>query len=243
MATVVEKKAGKRYDAGTAKLEAGREYSIEEAVAVLKEMPAAKFNESVDLSLRLGVDPKHADQMVRGAVVLPHGIGKTVRVAVFAKGEKEREAREAGADVVGAEDLVEKVQGGFMEFDTAVATPDLMGQVGRLGKVLGPRGLMPNPKLGTVTFDVARAVRDAKAGKVEFRVDKAGNVHVPIGKRSFPVEQLAANALAIIEAIVRAKPAAAKGTYLRSLTLSSTMGPGVAIDTQRTANLFKKQQA
>jgi large subunit ribosomal protein L1 len=243
MATVVDKKIGKRYDAGAAKRQAEREYSIEEAVAVLKEMPAAKFNESVDLSFRLGVDPKHADQMVRGAVVLPHGIGKTVRVAVFAKGEKEREAREAGADVVGAEDLVEKVQGGFMEFDTTIATPDLMGQVGRLGKVLGPRGLMPNPKLGTVTFDISRAVREAKAGKVEFRVDKAGNVHVPIGKRAFSTEQLAANALAIIEAIVRAKPAAAKGTYLRSLTLSSTMSAGVPIDAQRTANLFKKQQA
>jgi large subunit ribosomal protein L1 len=206
-------------------------------------MPGAKFDETVDLSFRLGVDPKHADQMVRGAVVLPNGIGKNVRVAVFAKGEKEREAREAGADVVGAEDLVEKVQGGFMDFDTTVATPDLMGQVGRLGKVLGPRGLMPNPKLGTVTFDVARAVREAKAGKVEFRVDKAGNVHAPIGKRSFGAEQLIANALALIEAIVRAKPASSKGTYLRSLTVSSTMGPGVVIDAQRTANLFKKQQA
>jgi large subunit ribosomal protein L1 len=243
MATVLSKKAGKRYDTSAKRLEEGREYGIEEAVGVLKEMPAAKFNESVDLSFRLGVDPKHADQMVRGAVVLPHGIGKNVRVAVFAKGEKEREAREAGADVIGAEDLVEKVQGGFMEFDTAIATPDLMGQVGRLGKVLGPRGLMPNPKLGTVTFDVARAVREAKAGKVEFRVDKAGNVHVPIGKRSFSAEQLSANALAIIEAIIRAKPAAAKGTYLRSLTLTSTMGPGIRIDAQRTANLFKKQQA
>ncbi len=240
MATVT-KQVSKRYDAGTAKLEAGREYTIEEATEVLKEMPGAKFDESVDLSFRLGVDPKHADQMVRGAVVLPHGIGKTVRVAVFAKGEKEKEARDAGADVVGAEDLVERVQGGWMEFDTTVATPDLMGQVGRLGKVLGPRGLMPNPKLGTVTFDVARAVREAKAGKVEFRVDKAGNVHVPVGKRSFAKEQLAANALALIEAIVRAKPAAAKGVYLRSLTLSSTMGPGIKIDAQRTANLFKKQ--
>jgi large subunit ribosomal protein L1 len=178
---------------------------------------------------------------VRGAVVLPHGIGKQVRVAVFAKGEKEREAREAGADVVGAEDLVEKVQGGFMEFDTTIATPDLMGQVGRLGKILGPRGLMPNPKLGTVTFDVSRAVREAKAGKVEFRVDKAGNVHAPIGKRSFPAEHLIANALALIEAILRAKPASAKGNYLRSLTVSSTMGPGIPIDPQRTANLFKKQ--
>jgi len=236
MATAVSK----RYDAATAKIEADKPYTVEEAIATLKAMPAAKFDESVDLSFRLGVDPKHADQMVRGAVVLPHGIGKTVRVAVFAKGEKEREAREAGADVVGAEDLVERVQGGFMEFDTTIATPDLMGQVGRLGKVLGPRGLMPNPKLGTVTFDVARAVREAKAGKVEFRVDKAGNIHVPVGKRSFSAEHLQVNAMALIEAIVRAKPAAAKGTYLRTLTLSSTMSPGVRIDAQGVANLFKK---
>jgi len=163
-----------------------------------------------------------------------------VRVAVFAKGEKEREAREAGADIVGAEDLVERVQGGFMDFDTAIATPDLMGQVGRLGKVLGPRGLMPNPKLGTVTFDVGRAVREAKAGKIEFRVDKAGNVHTPVGKHSFGAEQLRANAMALIEAIVRAKPAASKGIYLRSLTISTTMGPGVPIDAQAIANMFKK---
>jgi large subunit ribosomal protein L1 len=233
-------KVSKRYDTGTATVDRDRRYSLEEAVDVLKSMPGAKFDESVDLSLRLGVDPKHADQMVRGAVVLPHGIGKSVRVAVFAKGEKEREAREAGADVIGAEDLVERIQGGWMEFDTTVATPDLMGQVGRLGKVLGPRGLMPNPKLGTVTFDVGRAVREAKAGKVEFRVDKAGNVHTPIGKRSFSPDQLAANGLALIEAIVRAKPAAAKGAYLRSLTISSTMSPGVPIDAQAVANLFKK---
>src|ERR671931_397110 len=239
MATIT-KRVSKRYDTATAKVEEGRQYTPEEAFALVKEMPAAKFDESVDLSFRLGVDPKHADQMVRGAVVLPNGIGKTVRVAVFAKGEKEREAREAGADIVGAEDLVEKVQGGFMDFDTTIATPDLMGQVGRLGKVLGPRGLMPNPKLGTVTFDVGRAVREAKAGKVEFRVDKAGNVHVPVGKRSFSAENLVANALAVIEAIVRAKPAAAKGNYLRTLTVSTTMGPGIPIDAQRVANLFKK---
>jgi large subunit ribosomal protein L1 len=236
MATVVSK----RYDAAAAKIDAEKPYTVEEAIAALKAMPAAKFDESVDLSFRLGVDPKHADQMVRGAVVLPHGIGKSVRVAVFAKGEKEREAREAGADVVGAEDLVERVQGGFMDFDTTIATPDLMGQVGRLGKVLGPRGLMPNPKLGTVTFDVSRAVREAKAGKVEFRVDKAGNIHVPVGKRSFSAENLTANAMALIEAIVRAKPAAAKGAYLRTLTVSSTMSPGVKIDAQGVANLFKK---
>jgi large subunit ribosomal protein L1 len=236
MATMVSK----RYTAATAKIAPDRQYALDEAIGVLKAMPGAKFDESVDLSFRLGVDPKHADQMVRGAVVLPHGIGKTVRVAVFAKGEKDREAREAGADTVGAEDLVERVQGGWMEFDTAIATPDLMGQVGRLGKVLGPRGLMPNPKLGTVTFDVARAVREAKAGKVEFRVDKAGNVHTPVGKRSFSEAQLRDNAMALIEAIVRAKPAAAKGTYLKSLTVSSTMSPGVPIDAQAVANLFKK---
>ena len=236
MATAVSK----RYDAAAAKVDREKAYTVDEAIATLKTMPAAKFDESVDLSFRLGVDPKHADQMVRGAVVLPNGIGKSVRVAVFAKGEKEREAREAGADVIGAEDLVQRVQEGFMDFDTTIATPDLMGQVGRLGKVLGPRGLMPNPKLGTVTFDVGRAVREAKAGKVEFRVDKAGNIHTPIGKRSFTPEQLAANALALIEAIVRAKPAAAKGTYLRTLTVSSTMSPGVPIDAQAVANLFKK---
>jgi len=240
MATIVSKRTGKRYNEAAAKIAPDKQYTLDEAVALLKSMPAAKFDQSVDLSFRLGVDPKHADQMVRGAVVLPHGIGKTVRVAVFAKGEKEREAREAGADVIGAEDLVERVQGGWMEFDTAVATPDLMGQVGRLGKVLGPRGLMPNPKLGTVTFDVGRAVREAKAGKVEFRVDKAGNIHTPIGKHSFGAEQLAANGMALIEAIVRAKPAAAKGVYLRSLTVSTTMGPGVPLDVLAIANLFKK---
>jgi large subunit ribosomal protein L1 len=236
MATMVSK----RYDASAAKIAPDKPYSLDEAIGVLKAMPGAKFDESVDLSFRLGVDPKHADQMVRGAVVLPHGIGKTVRVAVFAKGEKEREAREAGADTIGAEDLVEKVQGGWMDFDTAIATPDLMGQVGRLGKVLGPRGLMPNPKLGTVTFDISRAVREAKAGKVEFRVDKAGNIHTPVGKRSFNEQQLRDNAMALIEAIVRAKPAAAKGNYLRSLTVSSTMSPGVPIDAVAVANLFKK---
>jgi large subunit ribosomal protein L1 len=236
MAPVVSK----RYDAAASKIERERHYTVEEAIEVVKQIPSAKFDESVDLSFRLGVDPKHADQMVRGAVVLPHGRGRTVRVAVFAKGEKEREAREAGADVVGAEDLVERIQGGWMEFDTAVATPDLMGQVGRLGKVLGPRGLMPNPKLGTVTFDVGRAVREAKAGKVEFRVDKAGNVHVSVGRRSFGPEQLAANAMTVIESIMRAKPAASKGTYLLSLTVSTTMGPGIQLDAQRIANQFKK---
>ena len=231
----------KRLKATEALIDRTKTYSVEEAMDIVKKAPPAKFDESVDLSLRLGVDPKHADQMVRGAIVLPHGIGKTVRVAVFAKGEKEREAREAGADVVGAEDLVEKIQGGFMDFDSTIATPDLMGQVGRLGKVLGPRGLMPNPKMGTVTFDVGRAVREAKAGKVEFRVDKAGNVHVQVGRKSFPQASLVANAMALLEAIVKAKPAASKGVYLRSLTLATTMGPGIPVDAQRVANQFKKQ--
>ena len=230
----------KREKAARAIFDEEKPYPVEEALEIVKKLPAAKFDESVDMSLRLGVDPKHADQMVRGAIVLPHGIGKTVRVAVFAKGEKEREAREAGADVVGAEDLVERIQGGWMEFDSTVATPDLMGQVGKLGKVLGPRGLMPNPKLGTVTFDVGRAVREVKAGKVEFRVDKAGNVHVPVGKKSFATDQLVANALALLEAIVRAKPSASKGQYLRSITVSSTMGPGIQVDVQRIANQFKR---
>jgi large subunit ribosomal protein L1 len=230
----------KREKAARAIFDEEKPYPVEEALEIVKKLPAAKFDESVDMSLRLGVDPKHADQMVRGAIVLPHGIGKTVRVAVFAKGEKEREAREAGADVVGAEDLVERIQGGWMEFDSTVATPDLMGQVGKLGKVLGPRGLMPNPKLGTVTFDVGRAVREVKAGKVEFRVDKAGNIHVPVGKKSFAADHLVANALALLEAIVRAKPSASKGQYLRSITVSSTMGPGILVDVQRVANQFKR---
>lgn len=229
----------KLYAKAVAEIEPDRVYSVEDAVALAKRVAYAKFDETVDLTVRLGVNPKYADQMVRGAVLLPHGTGKTVRVLVFAKGEKEREAREAGADFVGAEDLVEKIQGGWLEFDTAVSTPDLMGQVGRLGKILGPRGLMPNPKVGTVTFDVGRAIREVKAGKVEFKVDKAGNVHVPIGKKSFPVEHLIANANAVLEALVKAKPAAAKGQYLRNITVSTTMGPGIAVDVQRVANLYK----
>ena len=234
---------GKKYLAAAKLIDVNKRYSVDQAVELVRktaEINAKKFDQTVDMAIRLGVDPKHADQMVRGAVVLPHGIGKAVRVAVFAKGEKEREAREAGADVVGAEDLVERVQGGWMEFDTTIATPDLMGQVGRLGKVLGPRGLMPNPKLGTVTFDISRAVREAKAGKIEFRVDKAGNIHTPVGKRSFNEQQLRDNAMALIEAIVRAKPSASKGTYLKSLTVSSTMSPGVPVDALAIANLFKK---
>jgi len=207
-----------------------RKYSVEEAASLVKKAKFAKFDETVDIAVRLGVNPKHADQMVRGAIVLPHGTGQTVRVLVFARGEKDREAREAGADFVGADDMVAKVNEGFMDFDRVIATPDMMGAVGKLGKVLGPRGLMPNPKVGTVTFDVGTAVREAKGGKVEYRVEKAGIVHARVGKASFQEQALAENALAIINALVKAKPSTAKGTYLKSITLSSTMGPGVRVD-------------
>lgn len=207
-----------------------RKYSVEEACALIKKAKFAKFDETVDLAVRLGVNPKHADQMVRGAIVLPHGTGKTVRVLVFAKGEKEREAREAGADFAGSDDLVAKVSEGFLDFDRVIATPDMMGSVGKLGKVLGPRGLMPNPKVGTVTFDVASAVKDAKGGKIEYRVEKAGIVHARIGKVSFTENALAENATALITALVRQKPSTAKGTYMKSITVSSTMGPGIKID-------------
>ncbi len=222
---------GKRYRKAAENIDRERAYPLAEAVAMLKELPGAKFDESVDLAINLGVDPKHADQMVRGALVLPHGTGRSVRVVVFAKGEKETEAREAGADHVGAEDLAKKIQEGWFEFDRVIAAPDMMGIVGRLGRVLGPRGLMPNPKLGTVTPDVGRAVRDQKAGKVEYRVDKAGIVHVSVGKRSFDAEKLVDNAQAILDAVMRAKPSAAKGTYLKKVSLSSTMGPGIRVDT------------
>jgi large subunit ribosomal protein L1 len=208
-----------------------RSYPLREAVELLKGTPATKFDESVDLAINLGVDPKHADQMVRGGIVLPHGTGKSVRILVFAKGEKEKEAREAGADFVGAEDLAKKITDeSWLDFDRVIATPDMMGVVGRLGRVLGPRGLMPNPKLGTVTMDVARAIQEQKGGKVEYRVEKAGIVHVAVGKKSFTVDQLVDNATALLDAIVRAKPAAAKGTYLKKITLTSTMGPGIRID-------------
>ncbi len=205
--------------------------TVEDAVKYVKEAAKAKFDETVDLAVRLGVNPKYADQMVRGAIVMPHGVGKTVRVLVFARGDKEKEAREAGADYVGSEDIVKKIsEENWLEFDRAIATPDMMGQVGKLGRILGTRGLMPNPKVGTVTTDVAKAVREAKAGKVEFRVEKAGVVHAPVGKASFEQQKLVENAEALLEALVRAKPATAKGTYLRSITLSSTMGPGFRID-------------
>ncbi len=223
-------KPGKKRAPALQKAEKGHRYGLDEAVSLLKELAFANFDESVDIAVRLGVDPKHADQMVRGAVVLPHGTGKTNRVLVFAKGEKVSEAETAGADFVGGDDFVAKINEGWLEFDTVIATPDMMGQVGRLGRVLGPRGLMPNPKVGTVTFDVEKAVREAKAGKVEFRVEKAGIVHAQVGKRSFGESELAGNVRSLVGALVKAKPAAAKGTYLRSITLSSTMGPGIKID-------------
>ncbi len=207
-----------------------RKYSVEEAASLVKQAKFAKFDETVDLAIRLGVNPKHADQMVRGALVLPHGTGQTVRVLVFAKGEKEREAKEAGADFAGSDDMVAKVSEGFMDFDRVIATPDMMGAVGKLGRILGPRGLMPNPKVGTVTFDIGNAVREAKGGKIEYRVEKAGIVHARIGKVSFSEQGIADNAKALINALVRAKPSTAKGTYLRSITMSSTMGPGIKID-------------
>jgi large subunit ribosomal protein L1 len=202
-------------------------------------MGKAKFDETVDASIRLGVDPKHADQMVRGSVALPHGLGKAVRVLVFAKGEKEKEAQEAGADFVGSDDLMEKIKGGWLDFDRVVATPDMMGSVGKLGKVLGPRGLMPNPKVGTVTFDVGKVVKELKAGKVEFRVEKAGIVHSPFGKVSFGADKLYDNFMALIETIIKLKPASSKGTYLKTISLSTTMGPGVKVDPLDIRNILK----
>jgi large subunit ribosomal protein L1 len=221
---------GKKFEAAKAQVQ-DRAYTIEEAIPLVQKIKYTRFDETVEVAVRLGVDPKHADQMVRGTVVLPHGLGKTKRVLVIAGGEKQREAQDAGADHVGGDELVEKIQGGWMDFDAVVATPDMMRAVGRLGKVLGPRGLMPNPKTGTVTTDIAKAVREIKAGKVEFRVDKTGIVHAPVGKTSFPEARLVENAHALVDSIVRAKPAAAKGRYLKSITLSSTMGPGVRVDT------------
>lgn len=229
------KQVPKRRAASIAKVDRQKRYSIDEAVSVLKDAAYAKFDESVDIAVRLGVNPKHADQMVRGAIVLPHGTGKTVRVAVFAKGEKEKEALEAGADFAGSDELVAKVQGGFLDFDRCIATPDMMGAVGKLGRVLGPRGLMPNPKVGTVTMDVKNAVREAKAGKVQYKVDKAGVIHCRIGRVSFGVDSLKDNALALIRELVAKKPATAKGIYLRSITVSSTMGPGVRVDPSTTS--------
>ncbi|MBW1732022.1 MAG: 50S ribosomal protein L1 [Deltaproteobacteria bacterium] len=223
-------KRGKKYRQSAERVDRTKRYSFQEAVQLALDCAYAGFDETVDLAVRLGVDPRHADQMVRGTVVLPNGVGKTVRVAVFAKGEKEKEALEAGADYVGSDDLVEKVQKGWLEFDKAIATPDMMSSVGKLGRILGPRGMMPNAKLGTVTFDVAKAVNEIKAGKIDFKVEKAGIVHAPMGKVSFGVQKLLENIAAFMDTILRLKPASSKGTYLRSIALSTTMGPGIKVD-------------
>ncbi len=235
--------AGKRYakaaEAAIGALATAGSLELAKAIDLAKANASAKFDETMDMAVRLGVDPKHADQMVRGTVVLPHGTGKQVRVLVFAKGEKEKEAQDAGADHVGAEDMVEKIQGGWLDFDRAIATPDVMGLVGRLGKVLGPRGLMPNPKTGTVTFEVGKAVREFKGGKIEFRVEKAGIIHVPFGKASFTPQQLTENAMAVLDALVRAKPAASKGRYVQGVSISSTMGPGIRVDANAVQAMVK----
>jgi large subunit ribosomal protein L1 len=228
-------KHGKKYQESAKLIEADKVYDAEEAIALIQKMPSFKFDATLEVSVKLGVDPKHADQQVRGAVVLPNGTGKTKRVLVFAKGEKAKEAELAGADFVGAEDMVEKIQGGWTDFDVAVATPDMMGTVGRLGKILGPKGLMPNPKVGTVTMDVTRALNEIKAGKIEYRTDKAGNIHAPLGRMSFETEKLLQNYFTLIETLVKAKPSAAKGTYVRNITLSSTMSPGVPVNTLKLA--------
>ena len=230
-------KRGKSYSEAKKKIDPGERHTLREAVELVVTTARAKFDETVDAAIRLGVNPAHAEQMVRGSVVLPNGLGKSVRVLVFAKGEKEKEALEAGADVVGADDIIEKIKTGWLEFDRVIATPDMMGSVGKLGKILGPRGLMPNPKVGTVTFDVAKAVSELKAGKVEFRVEKAGIVHSPVGKISFGVDKLMENISAVIETIVKLKPASSKGTYLKNVSISSTMGPGIKVDPLDVRNI------
>ena len=230
---------GKQLKSAKEKVDRNLTYQLDEALTMIKEASFAKFDETVDLTVRLGVDPRKADQMVRGAVVLPNGLGKDVRVLVFAKGEKAAEATEAGADFVGGDDLVEKIKGGWFDFDTAIATPDMMGTVGKIGKLLGPRGLMPNPKVGTVTFELERAVQEAKSGKVEYRVEKAGIIHAPVGKVSFDVTKLQENILSLMDALIKAKPSTAKGSYLKKVSLSSTMGPGVNIDIPALQTLVK----
>ncbi len=230
---------GKQFKASKDKIDRTRIYTVDEALALVKETAYAKFDESVDVSVKLGVDPRKADQMVRGAVVLPNGLGKTIRVLVFAKGEKALEAQEAGADYVGGDDLVEKIKGGWFDFDTAIATPDMMGTVGKIGKLLGPRSLMPNPKVGTVTFEIARAVSEAKSGKVEYRAEKAGIVHAPVGKVSFDAEKLKGNLVTLMDALIKAKPSTAKGTYVKKVTISATMGPGVNVDVPELQALAK----
>lgn len=232
-------KQGKRFRQVAEKVEKGTRYLFQDAVNTALETASAKFDETLEAAVHLGVNPRHADQMVRGAVVLPNGLGKTVRVLVFAKGEKEAEAKEAGADFIGAEDLIQKIQGGWTDFDKAVATPDLMGQVGKIGKILGPRGLMPNTKVGTVTFEVAKAVKELKGGKVDFRVDRAGVVHAPVGKVSFGAEKLLLNLAAFLDQLVRLKPTTSKGAYLKSIHLSTTMGPGIPVDTTDVKNLVR----
>ncbi|MFQ5455583.1 MAG: 50S ribosomal protein L1 [Nitrospirota bacterium] len=227
---------GRRYNEAKKQVE-GKPYELLEGLHLLKKISYVKFDETVDMAVRLGVDPKHSDQIVRGAVVLPNGTGKKEKILVFAKGEKEKEAIESGADYVGVEDMVDKISKGWMDFDRVVSTPDLMGIVGRLGRILGPRGLMPNPKTGTVTFDIARAIKEIRQGRVEYRVDKTGIVHAPVGKVSFEAEKLNENILTVLESIVRAKPAASKGRYIRDISLSSTMGPGINIDTSLAVNL------
>lgn len=231
-------KKGKRYRDVSEKVDRLKRYSLGEAVQVALDSTYAKFDETLDMAVRLGVDPRHADQMVRGTVVLPNGIGKDVRVAVFAKGEKEKEALEAGADFVGSDDLVEKIQQGWLEFDKTIATPDMMGSVGKLGRILGPRGMMPNAKLGTVTFDITRAVKEIKAGKIDFKVEKAGIVHAPVGKLSFGVEKLLQNIAAFLDTILRLKPPASKGTYVKGIAISSTMGPGIKVDPASVKDLL-----
>ena len=228
---------GKKYQDSRKEVDRDKHYDPEEALGLVKKLKSASFDETVELAVRLGVNPKHADQQVRGGVVLPHGTGKTVRILVFAKGEKIKEAEAAGADFIGGDELVSRIQEGWLDFDIAVATPDMMGTVGKLGKILGPRGMMPNPKSGTVTFDLQRAINEIKAGKVEFRTDKAGNIHVPVGKCSFEVERLIENFYAVIEALIKAKPPAAKGQYVKAITVSSTMGPGVKVGTQKATAL------
>lgn len=225
-------KHGKRYQESLKLVDTTKNYDPTDALELIRSMPKGKFDETVEISIRLGVDPRHADQQIRGAVVLPYGTGRTVRVAVFAKGEKAKEAEEAGAEIVGADDLIAEIQKGVINFDVAVATPDMMGSVGRLGKILGPKGLMPNPKTGTVSMDVAKAIKEIKAGKVEYRVDKTGIVHVPLGKVSFETEKLLGNYKTLMDVIVKAKPATAKGAYIKSVVLSSTMGPGVRVAAQ-----------
>jgi large subunit ribosomal protein L1 len=229
-------KRGKKYVDSITKIDRSREYPLEEAVDVLKNIPNAKFDETFEFSAKLGVDPKHADQQVRGTVLLPHGTGKDVRVLVLTRGEKEAEAKQAGADYVGSSEFIEKINGGWFEFDVAIATPDMMGEVGKLGRVLGPRGLMPNPKIGTVTFDIAKAVKDSKAGKIEYRVDKGSNIHCPVGRKSFEKNKLVENVKALMTELVRAKPSSAKGKYILSIHLSSTMSPSVRLDTQGLLN-------